>query len=99
MKLQYLLGMVAAAALSAFAQVSNNQSLNGKYYFRQVLLVTDGTASTNITNTISGSGTLTFDGNGNFTIAGQQLAGTAGATSLTGNGTYTVKPGGFVMLS
>ena len=79
------------------AQVSGNQSLTGKYYFRLVLLVTDGT--TNVTDTRSASGTLTFDGNGNFTISAQQLVGTAAAVTLTGNGTYTVKPGGFVTMT
>src|SRR5258707_4473300 len=92
--------MTAAAALCAAlaaAQVSNNQSLTGKYYFRQVLLVTDGTA--NVTDTRSAGGTLTFDGNGNFSISAQQLIGTSSATALTGSGTYTVKPGGFVTLT
>ncbi len=86
--------MLAAAAS---AQVSTNASLSGKYYFRQVLLSTDGTA--NVTGTTSGSGTLTFDGNGSFTISGQQLIGTTAPAALTGNGTYSVKPGGFVTLT
>lgn len=96
---------VSAAILAAAifpstgtAQVSTNASLKGAYYFRQILLVTDGTA--NVTSTISGSGTLTFDGTtGNFTISGQQLTGTAAATALTGSGTYIVQPGGFVTLT
>jgi uncharacterized protein (TIGR03437 family) len=84
----------------ASAQVSSNASLKGAYYFRQILLITDGTA--NVTTTTSGSGTLTFDGTtgasgaGTFTISGQQLTGTTAATALTGSGTYTVQPGGFV---
>ncbi len=92
--------LMAAASLFgvlAIAQVSNNQSLNGKYYFRQVLLATDGT--TNVTDTRSAGGTLTFDGNGNFAISAQQLVGTAAAVTLTDSGTYTVKPGGFVTLT
>jgi uncharacterized protein (TIGR03437 family) len=87
---------VLFVALAA-AQVSGNQSLTGKYYFRHVLLVTDGT--TNVSDTRSASGTLTFDGNGNFTISAQQLVGTTAAASITGNGTYTVKPGGFVTMT
>ena len=97
MKIKYLAGMMAAAGIAASAQVSSNQSLRGKYYFRQVLLVTDGTVTVN--DTRSGSGTLTFDGNGSFTISGQQLAGLAAPAALGGNGTYSVKPGGFVTLS
>jgi uncharacterized protein (TIGR03437 family) len=87
----------SALGIAAFAQVSDNTSLTGKYYFRQVLLVTDGTA--NVTDTRTGLGTLTFDGKGNFTISGQQLVGTTAPASLSGSGTYTVKPGGFVTLS
>src|SRR5579863_2457772 len=84
--------LTALAAGIACAQVSSNASLTGKYYFRQVLLTTDGTA--NVTATHSASGTLTFDGNGNFTISGQVLAGTTAPANLSPPpGTYTVKPG------
>jgi len=91
------MGVAALFAAWALAQVSNNQSLTGRYYFRHVLLVTDG--STNVTDTRSAGGTLTFDGNGNFTVSAQQLVGTAAAVTLTVNGTYTVKPGGFVTMT
>ncbi|HSP68152.1 MAG TPA: hypothetical protein VLN48_10530, partial [Bryobacteraceae bacterium] len=63
-----MLGFAGAAA----AQVSTNASLSGQYYFRQVLLVTDP-GGTNVVDTRSGWGTLNFDGNGAFTINGQQL--------------------------
>src|SRR5262249_44856806 len=91
------IGLVFIAVFSASAQVSTNQSLKGFYSFRQVLLITDGTA--NIVDTRSASGTLNFDGNGNFTIAAQQLVGTSAPAALNGNGTYTVSPGGFTTLS
>jgi len=83
----------------AWGQISSNQSLSGKYFFRQVMLVTDGSTAPNITNTISGEGAITFDGNGNFATTGQMLSGTAAAVSLTGSGTYAVNPGGFMTLS
>jgi uncharacterized protein (TIGR03437 family) len=84
----------------AWGQVSTNASLTGKYFFRQVLLLTDpSTTSPNVTSTMSGAGTLTFEGNGNFTISGNQLVGTAAAVSLSGNGTYAVSPGGFMTLT
>lgn len=86
--------MLAAAAN---AQVSTNTALNGKYFFRQVALQTSTGAT--ISQTQSASGTLTFDGNGNFTVTGQQLTGTSPAAALSGNGTYTVNPGGIVTLS
>lgn len=82
---------------TVMAQVSSNASLTGKYSFRQILLITDGTA--NVTNTTSGSGTLTFDSNGAFTITGQQITGTAGPVALSGSGTYSVKPGGFTTIT
>src|SRR5262249_9867625 len=89
----------AAAMLAAalHAQVSDNTSLNGKYYFREILLITDGTA--NVTTTTSGSGSLTFDGKGNFAISGQQITGAAASAAVSGSGTYTVNPGGFTTLT
>jgi uncharacterized protein (TIGR03437 family) len=102
MNLRYSVSRVAAAAAFAFlavsarAQVSSNQSLNGKYYFRQVLLITDGTA--NITDTRTAFGTATFDGNGNVTFIAQQLVGVTPPAALTGTASYTVKPGGFTTL-
>ncbi len=60
-------------------------------------MLTDGTA--NIVEIHSAAGTLIFDGNGNFTITGQQLLDTTPAAALSGTGTYTVNPGGFTTLS
>jgi len=100
MKTRYVgLAILAVLEVSeALAQVSTNASLTGKYYFRQVLLITDGTA--NVTDTHSGAGTLTFDGKGGFTVAGQVLVGTAAAVNLaTSSGTYAVNPGGFATLT
>src|SRR5580704_4749316 len=93
----YSIAMLAFAGIAA-GQVSSNVSLSGQYYFRQVLLITDTTGS-NVTDTRSGFGTLTFDGNGGFTINGQQLIGTAAPAALTGAGTYSVKAGGFTTLT
>src|SRR5262249_12670040 len=69
----------------------------GKYFFRHVLLIAG--ASANVTDTRTGFGTITFDGKGAFTVTGQQLVGTNPAANLTGSGTYTVKPGGFVTMT
>jgi uncharacterized protein (TIGR03437 family) len=100
MKTKWALWLVAGVA---WGQISTNQSLNGQYFFREVLLVTDGNpfiaTTPNVTSMLSGAGTLTFDGNGGFTVSGQQLIGTAAAVSLNGSGTYAVNPGGFVTLS
>jgi uncharacterized protein (TIGR03437 family) len=85
---------VTATMLSA---QDPNAALTGSYYFRQVLLITDG--STNVVDTRSGWGSLTFGGNGSFAINGQQMIGTAAPVALTGTGTYSVKSGGFTTLS
>src|SRR6266849_3489217 len=76
------------------ADVLSNKSLTGKYSFREVLLVTD---SSSLALTVFG--TLTFDGNGNFTYSGQQLTGNAAPASASGNGTYSVEPSGLATMS
>jgi len=68
------------AAQSPVFDTSGNHLLNGTYYFRQVIygISTSADTSTGITGDISQAiavyGSITFDGNGNYTIAG----GTAG---------------------
>src|SRR5579863_7240363 len=88
------LGLLHIASLSA--QTLNNQSLNGKYFFRQVSLGTD--ASGNLTDPRSLQGTLAFDGNGNFSFTGQQVIGNNAVTSQSGQGTYSVDAAGFVSM-
>src|SRR5258706_10804168 len=68
------------------ADVLSNKSLTGKYFFREVLLVTDGSQSLTI------FGSATFDGNGNFSYLGQQLTGNAAPSIASGSGTYSVEP-------
>ena len=91
--------LLAATIGAAWGQVSSNQSLSGKYAFREVLLITDGSTAPNVTNTLSGEGTIAFDGSGNYSVAGQQLVGTGAAVALSTTGTYTVSPGGFATLA
>lgn len=87
------------AGTALWGQVSNNQSLNGKYFFRQVLLVTDGSVAANVSNTYSAEGTITFDGKGGYSLAGQQLVGVLPPAALSFSGTYAVNPGGFMTLT
>jgi uncharacterized protein (TIGR03437 family) len=95
---RYLVSAGLFWALSLGAQTLTNQTLTGKYFFRQVSLGTD--ASGNLTDARSLSGNLTFDGSGHFTFSGQQILGTAAATTVTGNNlTYSVDPAGFVSLA
>src|ERR1051326_2441864 len=97
MKFNRLAALLAAFGAAAAAQVSNNQSLKGNYYFRQLALISNSGGS--IADTRSAWGTLAFDGNGGFTISGRQMSGTAAPAALSGSGNYTVSPGGFTTLS
>src|SRR5580700_10987785 len=92
----WLCGLLAASALGA--QTLTNQSLNGKFFFRQISIGTD--TNGNSTDPRSLIGTITFDGAGHLTWAGQQVVGLGSgpATSQTGSGVFTVDPAGFVSL-
>src|SRR6516164_288119 len=86
------------AGAPGVAQVLNNQSLNGKFFVRHVSLGTDGSSVTNLADSRSLMGTLTFDGSGGFTFVGQQVTGTGAPASASGKGSYTVDAGGFVTM-
>src|SRR5258708_18025019 len=82
------------AASTLFAQVPSNTSLNGKYWFRQLQVNSDSLG--NFTQVLSLSGSMTFDGAGKFAYSATQNTGVSGNATVSGNGTYTVKPTGFV---
>src|SRR5262249_44266623 len=65
-------------------------------YFRQVSLGTDTQGG--ITDARSALGTITFDGVGRFTLAGQQVLGTSAATPISGGGAYSVDPAGLATI-
>src|SRR5712692_10353825 len=95
MRSPFFAGMaVAITALSLSAQVPDNKSLNGKFYFREVQLTSDSGETRSL------SGTITFDGNGGFMWQGQLLVGqTAPAATNGPASTYSVKPSGLVTLT
>lgn len=78
---------------TAFGAVQTNASLTGNYYFRQVLLVTDGV---NVIETRSAAGTMAFNGTGNFTFGAQQIVNVTPVAAFSGAGTYSVNSGGVV---
>ena len=78
------------------AQVLSNLTVNGKFFFRQVSLGTDG--SGNLTDPRSIMGTITFDGSGHFSFTGQQVTGTGAPAAQTGSGTYSVDAGGNIVM-
>lgn len=89
-------GLLCAVQMSA--QVLNNQSLSGKYYFRHLSLGTDGTSPSSLTDPRTLTGLITFDGNGGYTYTGQQLTGINAPVSQTGKGNYSMDAGGFLLL-
>src|SRR5579872_4709403 len=87
--------LVLAAVLAA--QTPNNQSLNGKYFFRYVSLTTDAVA--HIIGGRSLTGALTCDGSGHYSFQAQQVLNAGAPAALTGSGAYSVDPAGNVTLS
>src|SRR5262249_47423947 len=55
-----------ATVISGNAQSLSNQSLTGKYYFRHVSLGTDGVNPGSLTDPRTLSGSMSFDGSGNY---------------------------------
>ncbi len=95
MRLAYLYFASALLCTVASGQVSSNQSLKGKYNFRHLLISAD--TSANLTDLRTGSGTITFDGNGSYTATGILLLNVT-TSPLSATGGYAVSPGGFVTL-
>ena len=80
-----------------FSQALNNSSLNGKYYF--VHLLVDVAESGVTQNAHNASGSIQFDGNGNFVLDGNIGSGDGvPLPGVFGNGTYSVAANGFVTL-
>src|SRR5262249_42713970 len=92
--IRFLGAALAIGILSV--QVLDNKSINTKYYFRQLSVVTD--ASGNITDARSLIGSITFDGNGGYSFSGQQAQGTGAPAARTGSGQYSLDPAGYVTL-
>jgi uncharacterized protein (TIGR03437 family) len=78
MGILHRLGYVAAlVSLGLVAQTPTNKSLSGKYFYHEVLLVTDAALPA-----VSGDGSLTFDGNGGF-AGGTYSVDSSGAVTMT----------------
>ena len=92
------LGVILGCCMGVVAsgQTLTNQSLGGKYFFRQVSLGMDG--SGNLTDARSVLGVVNFDGAGGFTWTGQVVIGDSAATSQSGLGKYAMDPAGFVTM-
>jgi len=79
---------------------SGNGMLKGAYFVRQVLTDLDGTTS-DIDQAVSLTGTMTFDGNGNYTFTGQELNSMVGTTAVaySTSGVYAVSASGLVQIA
>jgi uncharacterized protein (TIGR03437 family) len=71
-----LSGLAMLASFVLLGQTPSNKSLTGKYFYREVLFVTDAAQPIQ-----SGSGSLTFDGNGGVT-GGTYSVDSSGAVTL-----------------
>lgn len=78
-------------------QVFSNASLSGKYFLRNVQFTVDN--NNNATDSRSISGSITFDGNGNYAFTGTQVIGKGAGASYSSNGTYSMQPSGILTLT
>jgi uncharacterized protein (TIGR03437 family) len=87
---------IALLAIPAAAQLPSNASLQGAYNVRYLGVLTDPADSA-----VSFSGTITFDGNGGFTVTGQGASAATSSHSLTflTSGTYGVLSSGSLYMS
>lgn len=97
-----MLGRVSGARIlspRASFDTSGDGTLNGAYFVRQLLTSLDSNTGA-ITRAVSLTGTMTFDGNGNFTFSGQELDSTQGNTAspYSISGTYVVSSSGLFQI-
>src|SRR5277367_6079876 len=75
---------------------SGNGLLNGTYYMRQVLYYFS-VQTGGLSETVNIQGTITFDGNGNYSFSGSMLdsgANQGKATTFTNTGNYVISASG-----
>lgn len=90
------MGMTAAAQTSPNWDTSGNSQLSGTYYFRHVLWVV-GYDSGDLGDGVSVYGTITFDGNGNYSITGQAMDPAVATTPQTFGGSGTPVTGTYAV--
>ena len=79
------------------AQIPDNASLNGKYYFVHLLALVNGVTGDASAQNLGGC--ITFDGNGGYTFDGELGTGSGAPASASGAGTYSVDANAFVTLT
>ena len=88
----------ARRAATVNFDTSGNSILNGKYFFRILSTAVQSNGTT--LSARSASGSMTFDGNGNYTVSGQLLDSQTGQTStLSATGVYGVESNGMAYIA
>jgi uncharacterized protein (TIGR03437 family) len=77
---------------------SGNGQLNGTYYFRQVIYAPSDSYG-DLNDAIALYGTVTFDGNGNYTMSASSYEPNSGLQSGTLTGTYSISASGYGYLT
>ncbi len=85
------------SAGSSFSQSLSNTSLNGKYFFRNLMILANTAGS--VTEMRTAYGAITFNGSGAYTYTGSQIIANGAPAAFTGTGTYSVKSTGYVTIS
>ncbi len=102
MRIRVFTALILLATASLFAQTpafdsSGNGLLTGVYNFRQLVYGSFDSVGA-IGRTTALSGTITFDGKGNYSVNGQFLDSTTGGKAYTITGTYSTAPSGLTVL-
>ncbi len=88
--------LLMAAALPLGAQVLDNASLSGRYYFVHLQITASNAQGSDGRNL---SGTITFNGTGGYTYAGRLGIAAGAPAANSGAGTYTVAANGGVAMA
>ena len=83
-----------SAAWSQNLDSSGNGSLKGAYHFRLLEAANFDQNTGDVTEAVAASGTITFDGAGNYTVTGSVVDSIGQAQTLSA-GTYVIGAGGF----
>ena len=93
--LAFTLLLPAAFAQTVEWDTTGNNLLNGTFNFREALWITDTQASNTLNEAASQYGTITFDGQGNYTANVSSWSSASGLTSNTRSGVYAISASGF----
>ncbi|MFN0106244.1 MAG: hypothetical protein ACKV2U_29655 [Bryobacteraceae bacterium] len=92
-----IVALLFLSAGSVCSQSFSNASLNGKYFFRHLLIVANTAGA--VSEMRTAYGTITFNGSGAYSYTGSQIIGSGAPAAFTGNGAYAVKSTGYVAIS